>query len=254
MNLADPTVAFALMAGAMIVVAALYGSVGHGGASGYLAVMAFAGLAPSVMKPTALTLNLAVSALAAFAFWRAGHGSWRTFWPFALGSIPFAFLGGFLQVPVGVFYLLVAFALLCAALRLAWSGSARSPLRALPRGPAVAMGAGLGLLSGLTGVGGGIYLSPLLLLARWADTKDCAALSALFILVNSAAALAAHLLAGRAVPLLAFSLAPFVILGGALGAWLGTQRLSPLAIRRGLAVVLALAGVKLLLLSSPHFP
>jgi uncharacterized membrane protein YfcA len=245
MNPADPILAFALMAGAMVAVAALYGSVGHGGASGYLAVMALAGLAPAVMKPTALALNLVVSALAAFAFWRAGHGAWRLFWPFALGSVPFAFLGGFLRVPAGAFHLLVALALLCAALRLAWPSAVRSPLRDLPRAPAIVIGAGLGLLSGFTGVGGGIYLSPILLLARWADAKDGAALSALFILVNSAAALSAHLLADRAVPSLALSLAPFVLLGGALGAWLGTQRLSSLVIRRGLAGALALAGVKL---------
>lgn len=247
MNLADPVLAFALMAGAMMAVAALYGSVGHGGASGYLAVMAVAGLAPAVMKPTALSLNLVVSALAALAFWRTGHGSWRLFWPFALGSVPFAFLGGVLQVPDGTFHLLVAFALVFAAFRVAWPSPVLLPPRALPRAPAVAIGAGLGLLSGLTGVGGGIYLSPLLLLARWADAKDGAALSALFILANSAAALSAHLLAGREVPPLALAFVPFVLLGGALGAWLGTRHFSPLVIRRGLAGALVLAGAKLIL-------
>lgn len=254
MNPPDPTLALALLAGTMMAVAALYGSIGHGGASGYLAVMALAGLAPAEMKPTALVLNLGVALIAAVTFWRAGHGSWRTFWPFGLGSVPFAFLGGYLEVPAGTFHLLVAFGLLCAAFRLGWPAPARLPLKAVPRGPAVAIGAALGLLSGLTGVGGGIYLSPLLLLARWADAKDCAALSALFILANSAAALAAHLAAGRAVPPFAFSLAPFVILGGALGAWVGTHRFSPLAIRRGLAGVLALAGAKLVLLVFPWSP
>ena len=161
-------------------VAVLYSSVGHGGASGYLAVMALAGVAPVAMKPTALLLNLAVSLLGTAAFFRAGHFTWRLFWPFAVVSIPCAFAGGRLDLPAPVFRLLIAAALAFAAVRLLWPVKVQTATRPLPWWAAVGAGAGIGFASGLIGVGGGIFLTPLLLVCRWADVKTAAGLTLVY--------------------------------------------------------------------------
>src|SRR5688572_6684372 len=174
---------------AIFVVAALYSSVGHGGASGYLAVMAFLAVAPEVTRPTALVLNLFVASIGAFQFYRAGHFSWSVFWPFAAASIPFAFLGGMIKVPASAYKILLGLVLLFAAFRLACGFSKD----VAPEPPkiwiALVCGAAMGLLSGLVGVGGGIFLTPLLLLMNWSGTRIATGVSALFILVNSASAL-----------------------------------------------------------------
>ncbi len=231
----------------MFVVSVLYGSVGHGGASGYLAVMALAGIAPAVMKPTALTLNLAVSLIATVLFLRAGHFVWRLFWPFALSSIPFAFLGGRLDLPPPIFKILLALALGFAALRLLFPTSKPCELRPCPLGWVLVLGALMGLVSGLIGVGGGIFLTPLLLLLGWAQPKTAAAVSAPFIFVNSAAALLGKPLEsslGQLPPAL-----PWLLLGVVAGGWLGAHWGSIKArgaqLRPALAVVLVLACVKL---------
>jgi uncharacterized protein len=236
----------ALLPAAILVAAVLYSSVGHGGASAYLAVMALAGLAPAVMRPSALVLNLIVAAIAAVRFARAGHFCWRLFWPFAVASIPFAFLGGAITLPDAVYRRLLGVVLLFAAYRL-WrvfggGGSLRTPSLLT----ALLWGAAIGMLSGLTGVGGGIFLSPLLLLARWAEPKPTAAVSAAFIWVNSFAGLLAKPASLAAlppgIPLWAIAAAA----GGILGASLGSRRLPGLALRRLLALVLLVAGGKLL--------
>src|SRR5688572_20834223 len=185
----------------MLVAAFGYASVGHGGASAYLAAMALVGIAPAEMRPVALVLNVVVSSLAAWKFWRAGHFRWRLFWPFAAASIPFAYLGGAITLPSGAYKVVVGVVLLYAAWQLWRSGRAGEEMRAVSEPPvplALAIGAVLGLLSGLTGVGGGIILSPLLLMLGWAGTKQTSATSAPFILVNSVAGLAAGLIAGSA--------------------------------------------------------
>ncbi len=177
----------------------LYASVGHGGASGYLAVMALFSFAPATMRPTALILNIFVSLIAAFKFTRKGFFSSRKFYPFAVTSIPFAYLGGSLSLPTPLFKTVVGIALLMAAVLLARrektidSFDEKNDTETIPLPAALSCGAGLGLLSGLTGVGGGIFLSPLLLFLKWADVRQTAALSAMFILVNSIAGLAANL-------------------------------------------------------------
>jgi hypothetical protein len=238
-----------LLAGLFAVVAALYASVGHGGASGYLAMMALVGVAPAVMKPTALVLNLVVSATACARFARSGHFSWRLLWPFIAGSIPFAFLGGAMVVSERVYHVLVGMALVAAACRLAIDTSGRDG-RAPAEPPvpaAIGVGAGLGLLSGVTGVGGGIYLSPVLLFMRWATTKQTAGIASAFIFFNSAAGLAGNLASVRTIPgALPWWIAA-VFLGGFAGSSLGADRFSPLMFRRVLAVVLLLAAWKLVL-------
>lgn len=232
---------------AVFVVALLYSSVGHAGASGYIAVMVLFGVAPDAIKPAALALNVLVAAIGAYQFWRAGHFSWPLFWPFALLALPLAFVGGGLDVPAPGLALALGMVLLFSAanflLRPAADAGARAPARPL----ALGTGAGVGLLAGLTGTGGGIFLTPLLLHCRWAPTKTAAAVSALFILGNSAAGLAGHVAAAPLLPTLVLPLAAAVMAGGALGAHCGSRRLPVRSIRRCLAAVLAVAGGKLVL-------
>ncbi len=241
----------AALAAGMLVAAFVYASVGHGGASAYLAAMALAGVAPQEMRPIALTLNIAVSAIASYKFWRAGHFRWRLFWPFAAVSIPLAFAGGAITLPGTAYRVLVGIVLLYAAWALWHSGRAGNemrPLRDPPLALAMAVGAAMGLLAGLTGVGGGIFLSPLLLMLGWAGTRQTSAVAAPFILVNSIAGLAAGYGAGAAaLPDHIWALAAAVLAGGWAGAEYGSRRLANPAVRRVLAAVLAIAGTKMVL-------
>ena len=236
-----------VLALAILVMAALYSSVGHAGASGYLAVMALAGLAPAVMKPTALTLNILVALIASVRFYRAGYFSWRILLPFALSSIPFAFLGGALTLPGPVYQKVVGLALLFAAFRLWMHAAARADAAAkpIPLPAAVALGAGIGLLSGITGVGGGIFLSPILLLANWAETRQASGVAAAFILVNSVSGLAGHLASVRNVPDTIYLWGAAAVVGGLVGTELGRRRLATVTLRRVLSVVLVVAGLKM---------
>ena len=180
-----------LLTALIFVAALLYSSVGHGGASGYLAAMALFGLAPASMKPTALILNLFVAGLGTFRYARAGYFSWNVFWPFAIFSVPCALFGGTYQLHDRTYRIILGVVLLFAACRLAVTQSAPTQIdqRPIPLTWALVLGAPIGLLSGLVGVGGGIFLSPLLLLLGWADVRKTAGVSAAFILVNSAAGL-----------------------------------------------------------------
>lgn len=225
-----------------------YSSVGHGGASGYLAVLALFGFAPLVMAPSALTLNLLVSTTALWAYNRAGYFVPRLFWPFAVTSIPMAFLGGLLEVPIKIYSWLLAAALLFAAIRIALEGL-KTQEENLMRPPRLAIalpaGAAIGFLSGILGVGGGIFLSPILLLMRWADAKRTAAASAAFIWVNSAAGLYGHI---NREGLEVAKLWPLVLaafLGGLLGSQIGARRLRGTALRFVLAGVLVVAALKI---------
>ncbi len=246
----DPTILL-LLASAMLVAAFVYASVGHGGASAYIAAMALAGIAPQEMRPIALSLNILVSSLAAYKFWRAGYFRWRLFWPFAAVSIPFAYLGGAITLPGNLYKFVVGVVLVYAAWQLWRSGRAGEEMKPV-REPAIALamaiGAAMGLLSGLTGVGGGIFLSPLLLMLGWAGTKQTSAVAAPFILVNSMAGLAAGFVAGTAaLPQSTWALAAAVLVGGWLGAEYGSRRFTNPVVRRVLAVVLAVAGSKMVL-------
>jgi uncharacterized protein len=231
----------------VFVVAVLYSSVGHAGASGYIAVMTLLALAPAFIKPAALALNVLVSAIAFTQFARAGHFRWALFWPFALLAPPLAFVGGWLQLPTQVFQWLIGAVLLYSALQLFLRPRAADAPRPPAWPIAVPTGAAIGLLSGLTGTGGGIFLTPLLLLAGWATPKAAAATSALFILVNSAAGLAGHVSGGQAMPAMVAPLLAAAAIGGFIGSTLGSRRFDPTLIRRLLAIVLVIAGVKLLL-------
>jgi hypothetical protein len=241
----------ALLAAGMLLAAFGYAAVGHGGASAYLAAMALAGVAPQEMRPVALVLNVLVASLATYKFYRAGHFRWRLFWPFAAVSIPFAYLGGAITLPGQAYKALVGVVLVYAAWQLWRSGRAGEEMRALRDPPlawAMAIGALMGLLAGLTGVGGGIFLSPLLLMLGWAGTKQTSAVAAPFILVNSVAGLAAVFIGGTAsLPGYVGILAPAVLVGGWLGAEYGSRRFANPLVRRVLAAVLSLAGAKMIL-------
>src|SRR5437667_734832 len=227
-------------------VAFLYSSVGHAGASGYIATMTLFGVAPTIIRPTALVLNVLVASVGAFLFWRAGHFSWKLFWPFALLSIPAAYLGGYLQPSASVLRILIGIVLLFSAARLVFRRS--DPPQTFPpsRPMAISVGAGLGFLAGLTGTGGGIFLTPLLLFCQWAHIRQAAAVSALFIWVNSIAGLVGYFTKVHAVPSLGLILAAAAIIGGVVGSNLGSRHFAVRVISLCLATVLLIAGTKLI--------
>ncbi len=235
----------ALLYPAIALVAFLYSAVGHAGASGYIAVLTLAGLAPGVVRPTALALNVLVAMLATYQFWRAGHFRWRLFWPFALLSVPAAFVGGSLPVPANVFKPIVGLVLLVSAARFLVRTADREDTSAPALPLALATGAVLGLLAGITGTGGGIFLTPVMLLAGWARTKETAAVSAPFILVNSVSGLFGFLRTGAPLPGFAWSLAAIAIVAGLAGSYLGSRRFPVRTVRLILASVLLIAGAKL---------
>ena len=230
----------------VFVVAVLYSSVGHAGASGYIAVMSLAGIAPALIKPTALTLNILVASIGTWQFMRAGHFSWRLFWPFAVLSIPLAFIGGYVNLPTHVFKVLVGAILIYSAFRFLLRPPPEHPPKEPPRIAAYGCGAGIGLLSGLTGTGGGIFLTPLLLFMHWSEAKPAAAVSALFILVNSVAGLLGNISSTQQFPTFAYALAVAAIVGGTVGSYFGSSRFDSTLIKRFLAVVLFIAGSKLI--------
>ncbi len=228
------------------VVAFLYSSVGHAGASGYIAVMSLFGIAASTIRPTALILNILVATIGSIQFARAGYFRWRLFWPFAVLSVPAAYLGGYLQLPVVILRILIGLVLIFSAARLFFRKS--DPLEVQDPASAAAIGLGgiVGLLSGLTGTGGGIFLTPLLLFFRWARIREAAAVSALFILVNSIAGLAGYFIAHRSVSSLGLVLSGAAIVGGAAGSYFGSKRFPVRTISLVLAIVLVIAGAKLI--------
>ncbi|MEO7951486.1 MAG: sulfite exporter TauE/SafE family protein [Spartobacteria bacterium] len=228
------------------VVAFLYSSVGHAGASGYIAVMTLFGLAATTIRPTALILNILVATIGSIQFARAGYFRWRLFWPFAVLSIPAAYLGGYLQLPVAILRILIGLVLLFSAARLFFRKN-DPPDVELPSPPAaIGVGGVVGLLSGLTGTGGGIFLTPLLLFFKWARIREAAAVSALFILVNSIAGLAGYFIAHRSISSLGFVLSGAAVMGGTAGSYFGSKRFPVRTISLVLAVVLVIAGTKLI--------
>jgi hypothetical protein len=240
-----------LLAALFFAAAVLYSSVGHGGASGYLAAMGLTGVPAAIMRPTALVMNVAVSSISLYKFARTGGFAWRLFLPFAVSAMPMAFIGGRTQLPVTWFAVLVGIVLLFSAARLfldAVSERASSrPVRRLPPSwLALSLGAAIGLLSGLTGVGGGIFLSPLLVLTGWATVRESAAPTAAFILVNSVAGLLGLLSRQPTLPDALPYWVVAVVIGGFIGASFGSRRLGHNALRLALAAVLLIAGAKML--------
>lgn len=249
----------ALLSALFFAVAILYSSVGHAGASGYLAAMALVGTAATTMRPTALVLNVLVATLATVRFYRAGCFSWRSFWPFALTSIPLSFVGGAITLPatsykrlVGAILLFSAARLLRESLRPADRPAERPETSAadqvaphVPIPSALVCGAIIGLMAGLTGTGGGIFLSPLLLFLGWEETRKVSGVSAAFILLNSIAGILAKPDALQEVPAALPVWAGAAMAGGLIGTELGARRLATTRLRQLLAAVLIVAGLKL---------
>jgi uncharacterized membrane protein YfcA len=231
----------------VLAIAFLYSSVGHAGASGYIAVMSLLSVAPEEIRQTALALNILVATIGTVQFWAAGHFSWRLFWPFALLAIPMAYVGGLYPVPDAALRVLLGVTLLWSSAQLLLRPPAEAESVRAPRGGSIGVGAGIGLLAGLTGTGGGIFLTPLLLFLRWAPAKTAAAVSALFILVNSIAGLFGSLSRGASLPGHVWVLLLAALIGGYAGSHFGARRYPPIRIKRLLAAVLLIAGIKLVL-------
>ena len=233
------------------VVATLYASVGQAGGTGYVAVMGLLGFAPDVIKPTALALNILVAAIGCARFYRAGLLTWRSCYPFAILGAPFSLLGGALNLPAPIYQPAVGMLLLLAGSQMLRSAKHSSFLdgrapQEPPFVPSLLAGGGLGLVSGITGVGGGIFLAPLVLTFDWVDTRQASAVSAAFNLLNSAAAFAGVWATMPALPgLLPWWLAA-VGLGAAIGSWLGAHHLPPKALRIILAALLLASGARMI--------
>lgn len=232
----------------LFIVAFLYSAVGHGGASGYLALMALFSFDPNFMKPTALILNLFVSLLSFILFYREGYFKWKIFFPLALASIPFAYLGGTIELDSAIYKKVLGFLLLIPILRFfIYPNTKDMELKNHHIGISLLIGASIGFLSGLIGIGGGILLSPLLLLLKWTNQKQTAALSALFIFVNSASGLVGQFSKGIAFENDMLTFVVIAVLGGAFGAWFGAKKWNQTVLKYVLASVLILACIKLLL-------
>lgn len=239
----NPVLFFSLL----FLVAFLYASVGHGGASGYLALMALFSVAPAVMKPTALLLNLFVSLTSFIQFYRGGHFRWRIFWPFAAASIPLAYLGGLVMVDAVVYKKILGVLLLIPIVRFFFFSNAQVVEKKENNlALSLLVGGSIGFLSGLIGIGGGILLSPVLLLLKWTDQKQTAAISALFIFVNSLSGLAGQLTNGIRFTSDMYSYVVIAFVGGLLGAYFGALKFRQTILKNVLASVLLVAAYKLL--------
>lgn len=228
------------------IVAFLYASVGHGGASGYLALMSAFSFPMTFMKPTALVLNILVSAVSFYFYYRENNFKWNLFYPFALSSIPFSFLGGYLKIDAFYYKIILATVLVFAVLRLlGLFGKEKNEMKAINLPLALAFGALIGFLSGLLGIGGGIILSPVLLLFGWATMKQTAAVSALFILVNSISGLFGFVSQGGTLPASSSVLIGVVFIGGLFGAYYGSAKFNSKTLRYVLSVVIGIAILKL---------
>jgi uncharacterized membrane protein YfcA len=226
----------------------LYASVGHGGASAYLAVMGLCGMAPAEMKPIALVLNIAVSGVALGHFVKAGHFRHELFWPLTAASVPAAFLGGWLESSATVYKIILAAALSLGAWRLLVTPDEDTSGRPARWPVLLAIGGVIGFLSGLVGIGGGIFLTPLLVIFRWAPAKAAAAISAAFIAVNSCSGIGGFISKGEQIPTMAWALLPCVLIGGWIGSRWGSGAATSPALRRSLAAVLVVAAAKFVII------
>jgi len=236
-----------LFYGLLILVAFLYSTVGHGGASGYLALMAFYSFSPEIARPTALVLNCIIALISSYFFFKTGNFSWKLFWPFALASIPTAYMGSLITLDPTVYKKILGALLVFPILKL--SGilqTKETEIKAQSIPLSLLIGAAIGLFSGMIGIGGGIILSPVILLLHWADMKHTAAVSALFIFVNSLAGIIGQMNQGIAFNTDMFLMIGVAVLGGLAGAYFGSKRLHVPYLKKLLALVLAIASLKLL--------
>nr|WP_241910457.1 sulfite exporter TauE/SafE family protein [Tamlana carrageenivorans] len=224
----------------------LYSSVGHGGASGYLALMALFSFAPETMKPTALLLNLFVAGISFYYYYKAGFFNKKLFITFAVASIPMAFLGGTIEVDASIYKKILAVLLVFAILKmLNVFGKESNKINDVKLWQGLIVGGIIGFFSGLIGIGGGIILTPVILLLHWGKMKEAAAVSALFIWVNSAAGLIGQISSGVTIEKESFLLVAIALIGGVLGGYYGSQKINNTKLRYILAFVLIIACAKL---------
>ncbi len=229
------------------VISFLYASVGHGGASGYLALMALFSISPEVMKPTALLLNLFVAAIAFYYYYKEGYFNMKLFLSFAIASIPMAFLGGMIEVDTSLYKKILGVLLIFAVLKmLNVFGKESNKIKDIKIWQGLIVGGAIGFFSGLIGIGGGIILTPIILLLHWGRMKEAAAVSALFIWVNSASALTGQLSSGVSITIESFGLVTIAIIGGFVGGYFGSKKINNQNLRYILSFVLVIASVKLL--------
>jgi uncharacterized protein len=239
----DFALAICLMFGAV-----LFTSVGHGGASAYIALMALFGLESTVIRPTALVLNVIVTSFSSARYVRAKLFDWTILWPVLLGAVPMAFVGGSISLPGGYYKPLVAFVLFISALRLFWPDMLKSlpEVRTMPIWLGIVCGALIGFLAGLTGTGGGIFLSPLLIFTGWSDVRKASGITSVFILCNSLAGLAGNYASIGAIGYQTWLYGGAVLIGAFIGTHLGISAFAKTAILRALGVVLLIASAKLI--------
>jgi len=230
----------------LLIVAFLYASVGHGGASGYIAVLTLFNIAMPVYKPVVLVLNIIIAGIAFIQFYRAGYFKWKLAWPFLVTSIPAAFIGSQFKTSEHVYNLILGIALLFPIIRLlSKSPAEKTAIKQVQLLPALIWGAVIGLAAGFLNIGGGIFLSPVVILLAWGNTKDAAAVSSLFIVCNSTAGLAAAGLSSSSFTTTSFVWIGAAVIGGLTGAYLGSHRFKLTTVRYILATVLCIAAVKL---------
>ena len=226
-------------------IAMLYASVGFGGATGYLAVMSLFGIEPQVMASTALVLNVLVASISFITYFLAGHLRRDLLLPFIVTSVPAAFIGGSFKLADHIYSILLYAVLTFVAIRLLFFSKKQDECQALYPVPfwlALVIGFIIGLLSGMVGIGGGIFLSPIIIYARWGNSKQAATVAAAFIVLNSISGLLGRLTGGTfAIDAFSMSLIPFGVIGALAGSWIGAQRISNINLRRALGVVMSFA-------------
>lgn len=231
----------------LLLVALIYSSVGHGGASGYLALMAIFSFTPEIMRPAALILNVFVSLIAFTQYYQSGYFIWKLFLPFAIASIPAAYIGGLITVDSELYKKILAVLLILPVIKLTgFHFQTEQPVKKLNIYAALLIGFVIGLLSGMIGIGGGIILSPVILLLHWADMKHTAAVSALFVFINSIAGLAGIYTNGFHFNYEMGLMIVIALCGGIAGAYLGSRKFHSAILKRILAVVLLIASLKLI--------
>ncbi len=231
----------------LALVAFLYASVGHGGASGYLALMALFSFQPALMKSSALILNVFVSITSFIQFYRAGHFRWKLFYPFALASVPMAYLGGTMVISDSLYKKMLAICLVLAIIRMLMKPQNDSTQKEASFLGSMVIGGIIGLLSGMLGIGGGIILSPILVLLNWANLKQTAAISALFIFVNSMAGFAGLLSKGYEPNAQIYTWLAVAFGAGLCGSYFGSKKFNVPTLRYTLAGGLIIACLKLIL-------
>lgn len=232
----------------LLVVSFFYSSIGHGGASGYIAVLTLIGISATVIKPSALVLNVFVAGLSFYQYYRGGHFKWKLFYPFAITSVPMAYMGSFIELDPTWYKRIIGFCLIIAVLRISglFNRNKGAHTKDMPLIAGLAIGAALGFLSGMIGIGGGIILSPIILIFAWGNLKETAAVSALFIVVNSLAGIVGLINKHIEWPTEILYWIPVTVVGGFLGAWWGSRKAQNVTLKYVLAIVLFFASLKLI--------